>query len=765
MGLLSNLRTLASTWTEAKIRSLQTGEPETAVDTAGRRNNPFSFQGRNLTHKDLKEIKQFKESGGLAARLFDAKAKMTFGTGATLEAEEDALEEWFAENLPDIDLLTLYLGTDATFYPYALVETVENRAGGFGQLAPVEPHTCVPVLNDQGEVEQWVQRTGRNNEQRYPPDQITNILLNKSSGRDKVGVSEVLRNKEEIEVYRRNEQAVDKAIEVTGIPHLHWQIGREDGPPVSDEHLRRYRSLFSDMDGDTQIYTGTDVNIDQIDGPSQFDPNSMTERHMKKLSAAIGVPIELANFGSDGLGSGMPAEFRKDMLALENDIRRRMFSNQFVEYILKPIVREYTEFDHRQDIRLEIQPFLDDRGDTVDLINAVGDYMSTQEVRDRLGLSPLEDEDLRDSYVSPAERERQESEDLEENTGGGLEEIFNADHDLQDVDDIDTSPPEYMVEAAEAAADAGEDGVIPSDCGTGVGDDRRTAIINDSVGPETWGEIASYLTSHEEDVTAEGHPRDWTEDEWGDCGNAQFAKWGGTGDGRAKEYAQRKANEVARALDEEEPYELADADAQLSAEDFDSVMLDLYDNLMQSDNHDRALLTFSESQTPEFVKERIRDSLLEGGLFTEFEEFPSEKVMALRMELLETLQSDGWTIADLADTVSTIAPDSNAEVLARTETAAVLNRARERGYEELGRENERFRWANPMDHRTTEACEWLVRQTDPEHGGTPVSMDELKELIAEAPEHDEDMDDNLARPDDFVVHPQERSRFIRVPDA
>jgi len=42
-----------------------------------------------------------------------------------------------------------------------------------------------------------------------------------------------------------------------------------------------------------------------------------------------------------------------------------------------------------------------------------------------------------------------------------------------------------------------------------------------------------------------------------------------------------------------------------------------------------------------------------------------------------------------------------------------------------------------------------------------VPMDELKSLIEEAPTHDQDMDDNLARPDDFVVHPSERKTFIR----
>jgi hypothetical protein len=88
-----------------------------------------------------------------------------------------------------------------------------------------------------------------------------------------------------------------------------------------------------------------------------------------------------------------------------------------------------------------------------------------------------------------------------------------------------------------------------------VGDRRRTQILDDEVGPDVVEEFAAYLTSHEEDVTADGHPRTWSEEEWSDgCGNAQYAKWGGIGDGRSKEWAQRHANQVAEARDEEIPY-------------------------------------------------------------------------------------------------------------------------------------------------------------------------------------------------------------------
>jgi len=119
---------------------------------------------------------------------------------------------------------------------------------------------------------------------------------------------------------------------------------------------------------------------------------------------------------------------------------------------------------------------------------------------------------------------------------------------------VTIEPPGYMIEAAEAGAAAENDADVAGDCGTGVGDRRADQIINDEVGPDVVAEVAAYLTSHEEDVTADGHPRSWSVEEMSDCGNRQYAKWGGTGDGRALDWAQSHANEVAEARGEQLPY-------------------------------------------------------------------------------------------------------------------------------------------------------------------------------------------------------------------
>jgi len=98
-----------------------------------------------------------------------------------------------------------------------------------------------------------------------------------------------------------------------------------------------------------------------------------------------------------------------------------------------------------------------------------------------------------------------------------------------------------------------------------------------------------------------------------------------------------------------------------------------------------------------------------------------------------------------------------------------LNTARSDSYRERGLADEsRFYWsgAPPGDDRQTDACEWLIEKTNPiAANGTPVTLDELQDLIAEAPTHDPDMDDNLARPGDFVVHPNERSTHVLAPET
>ena len=205
------------------------------------------------------------------------------------------------------------------------------------------------------------------------------------------------------------------------------------------------------------------------------------------------------------------------------------------------------------------------------------------------------------------------------------------------------------------------------------------------------------------------------------------------------------------------------------APEWDRPLLEMYRGVTDPNSDpDRALVSFAASGTPEFVLERIREAIMGGALFSDFEDVASSELMDFRQEFADALGTDNFTLDDVTDRVMDFADvdRSKAETIARSETSAVLNSARKEGYEERGEaDTALFYWtgADPGDDRQTEACEWLIRQTNPFHNGEPVPLDELEDMVAEAPRHDDDMQNDLARPGSFVVHPNERSTFAKAP--
>ncbi|AFH22784.1 hypothetical protein OSG_eHP34_00255, partial [environmental Halophage eHP-34] len=262
-GFFRSLRGLATDWVTQKRKSLQT-EPLTDVDSAGGK-GAYSFQGQDLSFDDLREIKDMRDSGGQVAALMQSKALLNFGEGAEIEIEDNedtaqtiqgtemTLKEFLELRFPRLDLTVLDLGKDALWYPYAVGEHRENRAGQYKEFLPAEPYTLLPETDNKGEIVRWHQRTqsqGGYTTKVLQPDEIESIVLNKSSARDKTGISEVLRNKEEIQAFRENEQAIQQAIELHGFPQRHVRVGREDGAPVRDDELRRVRNIFDPRNTD-----------------------------------------------------------------------------------------------------------------------------------------------------------------------------------------------------------------------------------------------------------------------------------------------------------------------------------------------------------------------------------------------------------------------------------------------------------------------------------------------------------------------------------
>jgi hypothetical protein len=167
---------------------------------------------------------------------------------------------------------------------------------------------------------------------------------------------------------------------------------------------------------------------------------------------------------------------------------------------------------------------------------------------------------------------------------------------------------------------------------------------------------------------------------------------------------------------------------------------------------------------PEYVREKIGDAIDSGAVFSDIDSIPSRTVEALKDLLRENLtQPQGWSLESVVDDMRDRWPGVSTdklETVARTETASVLNEAREQGYEDLpGAEDEpRFYWQGPDDSRTTDACEELKDMTNPDYGGGPVPMDELKDKQEQV--HDDHFPSLDFR--EHNIHPNERHTFVRA---
>jgi hypothetical protein len=143
-----------------------------------------------------------------------------------------------------------------------------------------------------------------------------------------------------------------------------------------------------------------------------------------------------------------------------------------------------------------------------------------------------------------------------------------------------------------------------------------------------------------------------------------------------------------------------------------------------------------DEDVPAFVVELVREAIGDGALHTSFEALSTGARGRLADVLTENLtQPQGWSLRSIADDLQEAfgLPADEAETIARSEVKAINDRARELGYERQGAADEaRFKWLGPADDRKHEACWWLLEQTNPDYGGEPVSLDELRSLVAEA---------------------------------
>ena len=200
----------------------------------------------------------------------------------------------------------------------------------------------------------------------------------------------------------------------------------------------------------------------------------------------------------------------------------------------------------------------------------------------------------------------------------------------------------------------------------------------------------------------------------------------------------------------------------------DEVLLSAYESQIMPESVadiEKAAWSGDES-VPDYVIEQIRMAIDKGAVFDGIKSIPEKARRELEGLLEDKLtQPQGWSLDSLVGDAQDLFPgvdEDQLEVVMRTETASVLNEAREEGYqsrEESGRY--KFKWVGPSDKRTTDACTELKEKTNPDHGGTPVAMPELKRMAREV--HAKHFNSLEYR--EFCIHPNERHTFVRVVDA
>jgi ribosomal protein L37E len=181
----------------------------------------------------------------------------------------------------------------------------------------------------------------------------------------------------------------------------------------------------------------------------------------------------------------------------------------------------------------------------------------------------------------------------------------------------------------------------------------------------------------------------------------------------------------------------------ITAEQADDLLYDAHRHIAWAPTGDveqQALPFFDDDESvPKFVRRTISEAIDQGALSTSYESIPASARGRLAQVFEENLtQPQGWSLqsltTDLAEEfgIST----QRARTIARSETSSLLNTAREIGYRLRGMldDEQLFKWVGPEDEATTEACSWLKQQTNPEYGGSPVELSELRELVAEANE-------------------------------
>lgn len=623
---------------------LEKASPESLV-AGGPSNDVMDFSRSPRNHEALVRRKEIYENGGPITEFIDTRALMTYGTGTEFTTTDDlqtgpagqTVAEWAESEFPLLDEHFIQRGIQTYTFGDAWPQIVEDRAGNFSHVTLADATTVNPDWDRHGQITDITQivsqRGGRVARKSLDMDLTGHYWFKQGLDGGPLGMSLIEQNIDEIERFANNQEQRANAIRLHGSPHYHVAVGSE-GQSISDRLIRRVRDRFSSTNTDEKSnwVTGGEIEISELDSPGFDGMDSITETDIALLSSGFGVPLEYTNFGSDGLGSGKPAESRQLKFERQARAEQRRASQQFIEEILRPVLERYSPFPRDIDIRLEFNDVVSDVQSTAEWMRDFKSYMTPSEVRQNLKLGEQpDDEDLGPPEGTP------DAETPGEGAGG----LFSTNSDRSDTGSVSVSSQQNP-----AIGDGG-----------GIEGNANRTLLYDG---------ASDVLSQEEIV--------WS---------------------------------------------------------------NIYENIIwDEDGHDRQLFEFDPEEVPQFALDRLEEAVRAGALFEDFETIPDFAAREVSDVMLDSLeQRHGWSVDSIADNLQSMAlglEKQEARTIARTETQALVNDAREQGYEEqFDLDEERFDWVGPSDNRTTDACEWIKAEIE-DREGDGVTLAELKDLVAEA---------------------------------
>lgn len=262
------------------------------------------------------------------------------------------------------------------------------------------------------------------------------------------------------------------------------------------------------------------------------------------------------------------------------------------------------------------------------------------------------------------------------------------------------------------------------------------------------------LDARLEDGEVEIPDGDFEESDDGDGGGGFFSDEAGTGETPPPDADDPEGG------DGDDPESLLGDFSDGELDQLTEKLDDGFEHIVWAEEETKADPFWDEDDTvPDFVQKAIGKVLdQKDALFDGIDSLTAGQEEALDDFFREKLTDpSGWSLGSISEGLRDrfgLSHDK-ADTIARTESARVLNKTREEAYKEQDdADGRKFKWTGPSDHRTTDACEWVKKQTE---GG--VSMEKLHEILGEASDK---FFPNLKYRDDLVLHPNERHTMVET---